>query len=124
MTVRTADGTPRSRCRRIGARRRCSSPAQAAELAAPRRADRGSSTASRWTSSGRVHDGRFAIVQARPITALPEPAAGPRRRCDWELPDPNGRYMRASVIELLPDPLSPLFATLGSPAWYQARWRA
>ena len=30
--------------------------------------------------------------------------------------------MRANVIELLPDPLSPLFATLGLPAWDAARY--
>src|SRR5439155_5941598 len=62
------------------------------------------------------------VVQARPITALPEPAgelsAAPAEQ--WHLPDPHGRYLRGSVIELLPDPLSPLFATLGLPAWNQA----
>jgi len=57
--------------------------------------------------------GQFFILQARPITALPEP----RVSLDWKLPRPKGSYGRASVIELLPDPLSPLFATLGLPAW-------
>jgi len=52
-------------------------------------------------------DGRFAILQARPITALPEPPT------DWPLPKPKGQYMRASIVDLMPDPLSPLFATLG-----------
>jgi rifampicin phosphotransferase len=60
-----------------------------------------------------LHDGRFFILQARPITALPEP----RLPLDWKLPRPDGKYVRQSVIELLPDPLSPLFATLGIPAW-------
>ncbi|GCE50867.1 pyruvate,water dikinase [Thermosporothrix hazakensis] len=60
-----------------------------------------------------LHEEHFFLVQARPITALPEPAA-PR---EWKLPKANGRYMRSSVIELMPDPLSPLFTTLGLPAW-------
>ncbi|GAA3628135.1 PEP/pyruvate-binding domain-containing protein [Nonomuraea rosea] len=59
-----------------------------------------------------MRDDRLFIVQARPITALPDAAP-----VTWELPDPKGRYVRASVTELLPDPLSPLFATLGVPAW-------
>src|SRR5437879_4764483 len=69
-----------------------------------------------------LHSDRFFIVQARPITALPEPAAEPQvtRTTEWNLPNPKGHYMRASVIELLPDPLSPLFATLGLPAWSRA----
>ncbi|HKF35968.1 MAG TPA: PEP/pyruvate-binding domain-containing protein, partial [Ktedonobacteraceae bacterium] len=69
--------------------------------------------------------GRFFIVQARPITALPKTTAGPQvtRTGEWELPRPKGKYLRASVIELLPDPLSPLFATLGLPAWNRAMYR-
>ncbi len=58
-------------------------------------------------------DGAFSILQARPITALP-PAVEPLQ--DWPLPNPKGHYMRGSMIELLPDPLTPLFATLGVPA--------
>ncbi|MEJ2352213.1 MAG: PEP/pyruvate-binding domain-containing protein, partial [Anaerolineales bacterium] len=56
-------------------------------------------------------DGRFAIVQARPITALPEPEKTLQEQ--WPMPDPKGQYMRASIIDLMPDPLSPLFATMG-----------
>jgi len=63
-----------------------------------------------------LQDGRPFILQARPITALPEP----RATLDWPLPCPKGRYARSSVIELLPDPLSPLFATLAVPAWNAA----
>jgi phosphoenolpyruvate synthase/pyruvate phosphate dikinase len=56
-------------------------------------------------------DGKLYIVQARPITTLPaSPAPEP---FEWTLPDPKGHYMRSSIVELLPDPLSPLFATLG-----------
>jgi phosphohistidine swiveling domain-containing protein len=59
-------------------------------------------------------DGAFAIVQARPITALPEPALEPPR--EWPMPDPKGPYMRGSIADFMPDPLTPLFLTLGVPA--------
>jgi rifampicin phosphotransferase len=59
-------------------------------------------------------DGGFYILQARPVTALPEPT--PEFQLDWTLPDPKGQYMRASICELMPNPLSPLFDTLGMPA--------
>jgi pyruvate,water dikinase len=56
-------------------------------------------------------DGAFWIVQARPITALPEPEAEPPT--DWSVLDPrDAYYLRASIVEQLPDPLSPLFADL------------
>jgi pyruvate,water dikinase len=61
-------------------------------------------------------DERLFVLQARPITALPAPPA----ELEWRLPRPKGRYVRSSVIELLPDPLSPLFATLAVPAWNDA----
>ena len=63
-----------------------------------------------WT----LADGKLSIVQARPITALPEPEA--ESPTEWPMPDPKGQYVRASVAELLPDPLTPLFATLGRTA--------
>ncbi|MCE7984443.1 MAG: phosphoenolpyruvate synthase [Caldilinea sp. CFX5] len=59
------------------------------------------------------HEGRFFILQARPITAL---SAAPAT-LTWPLPRTGGQYARSSVIELLPDPLSPLFATLALPLW-------
>src|SRR5215203_2625566 len=55
-------------------------------------------------------DGEFFVVQARPITALPEPMADPPT--NWSVPDPKGFYVRASIVEQMPDPLSPLFADL------------
>jgi rifampicin phosphotransferase len=55
-------------------------------------------------------DGEFFVVQARPITALPEPMADPST--NWSVPDPKGLYVRASIVEQMPDPLSPLFADL------------
>lgn len=56
-------------------------------------------------------DGDISIVQARPITQLGEPTYPPPT--EWELPDTKGHYMRASIIDLMPDPLTPLFETLG-----------
>jgi pyruvate,water dikinase len=58
-----------------------------------------------WVLSG----GEFSIVQARPITALPE-RTGPVPT-EWPIPEP-GLYFRASITEQLPDPLTPLFAGL------------
>jgi phosphohistidine swiveling domain-containing protein len=55
-------------------------------------------------------DGQFFLVQSRPITALPE-AEGPMPT-DWTVPDPTAMYVRASIVEQLPDPLSPLFADM------------
>jgi rifampicin phosphotransferase len=56
-----------------------------------------------WT----LCDGKLAIVQARPITTLGE------KPLEWIRPDPKSTYMRGSVVDLMPDPLSPLFITLG-----------
>ena len=58
-------------------------------------------------------DGKFAILQARPITALPAPQM--QVPTEWRLPDPKGQYMRGSIVDFLPDPLSPLFASLALP---------
>ncbi|MHA6779686.1 PEP/pyruvate-binding domain-containing protein [Pseudonocardia saturnea] len=58
-----------------------------------------------WARAG----GAFQIVQSRPITALPEPTADPPST--WPLPEP-GLYFRASIVEQMPDPLTPLFADL------------
>ncbi len=59
-------------------------------------------------------EGKFAILQARPITALPEIIERPV--IEWKLPKPKGVYMRGSIVDLLPDPVSPLFASMGVPA--------
>jgi rifampicin phosphotransferase len=55
-------------------------------------------------------DGIFSIVQSRPITALPEPEVEPPS--DWSVPDRKAMYVRGSIVEQLPDPLTPLFADL------------
>jgi pyruvate,water dikinase len=61
-----------------------------------------------WALAG----GEVFVLQARPITALPEQRAEPT--FDWSVPDPKGFYSRNSIVELLPDPLSPLFASLAA----------
>lgn len=61
-------------------------------------------------------DGRILILQARPVTALPSP----RVALEWTVPRKGARYFRQSVAELLPEPLSPLFATLALPLWNEA----
>jgi phosphohistidine swiveling domain-containing protein len=59
-----------------------------------------------WARAG----GRFFLLQSRPITALPEPSADTPET--WPVPYPKGLYFRASIVEQLPDPLSPLFADM------------
>ena len=54
--------------------------------------------------------GGLLIVQSRPITALPDPV-GPVPT-DWPVPVDHSAYFRASIVEQLPDPLTPLFAEL------------
>jgi phosphohistidine swiveling domain-containing protein len=62
----------------------------------------------------------FAIVQARPITSLPdEPLAQASEApapTEWKLP--KGAYiaMRNNIVELMANPLTPLFGTLGRDA--------
>jgi phosphohistidine swiveling domain-containing protein len=59
-------------------------------------------------------DGEIAIVQARPITALPEPELPVPT--EWPMADPKATYMRGSIADFMPDPLTPLFASVGVPA--------
>jgi len=56
-----------------------------------------------------IADGEIAILQARPITALP-PA--PLKHVVWEPPAPNTMWMRRQIVEHMPAPLSPLFEDL------------
>ena len=67
-----------------------------------------------WAVAG----GKIAILQARPITSLPAPQLEPPTA--WTVPDPEGFYYRSSIVELLPNPLSPLFAGLCRPAIAEA----
>ncbi len=52
---------------------------------------------------------KFYIVQSRPVTALPpEPL-------EWKIPVPKAVLARGSFAEFVPEPVSPLFATLAVP---------
>ncbi len=57
-----------------------------------------------WALSAPGLAGGFAILQARPITALPP---------EWVRPNPKAIYARGSLAEHLPNPVTPLFGTLG-----------
>ncbi|MBN2385437.1 MAG: hypothetical protein JXB85_00335 [Anaerolineales bacterium] len=106
MTVRTEDGT-------------CERPVPASLQAKPALSDKQAVELARCGTRiedlyGRpmdiewvLLDGRFSIVQARPITALPEAPI------EWIRPDPKGIFLRGSIVDLMPAPLSPLFLTLG-----------
>ncbi|NIN68831.1 MAG: phosphoenolpyruvate synthase, partial [Anaerolineae bacterium] len=59
-------------------------------------------------------EGQFSIVQARPITALPVPE--PPAPTEWKLPKHSYIAMRNNIIELMAEPLTPLFGTLGRSA--------
>lgn len=60
-----------------------------------------------WTLAG----DKFSIVQARPITALP--GAEPSPPVEWKLPKGAYAAMRNNIVELMIDPLTPLFKTFG-----------
>jgi len=115
MTVRLHEGT-REEPVPVNKRKRAAlEPAQAAELArlgVKIEQLYGQAMDIEWA----MCDGRIFIVQARPVTALPEPRAA----FEWKVPREGGRYFRTSVAELLPEPLSPLFATLALPLWSEA----
>jgi phosphoenolpyruvate synthase/pyruvate phosphate dikinase len=72
------------------------------------------------TGGGIEGGGAFSILQARPITALPPEALvsepGIEPPTEWPMPKPKGQYVRASIAELMPEPLTPLFGTLGRAA--------
>ncbi|MBN2548675.1 MAG: hypothetical protein JXB15_05940 [Anaerolineales bacterium] len=56
-------------------------------------------------------DGHYAILQARPITALPEVELP--TPTEWPIPNSQAYYARGSLAEHLPNPVSTLFGTLG-----------
>ena len=110
MTVRLESGTEEQPVPEAKRRSAVLSDRQAAELVrlgVGIEALYGMPTDIEWV----LADDRFAIVQARPITALPEPEPPPPT--EWKLP--KGQYvaMRNNIVELMADPLTPLFATLG-----------
>jgi len=73
-----------------------------------------------WTLAA----GKLAIVQARPITALPAvPPAGEEPPLEWRLSQPHTLAARLSFVEFVPDAVPPLFATLAIPLASQASAR-
>ena len=108
-TVRTAAGTEEREVGLNRRRHRVLDEAAALELAGIGTAIAGHFGVPQdieWARS----DGRFFVVQSRPITALPLPEADPPT--EWPPPKDHTIYVRASITEQLPDPLTPLFADL------------
>lgn len=54
----------------------------------------------------------ISILQARPITSLPDPQPAPLQNVVWEPIAPNTIWMRRQIVEHMPEPLSPLFEDL------------
>jgi pyruvate,water dikinase len=115
MTVRWDEGTREEPVPVAKRQQAALEPAQAAELArlgVKIEQLYGQAMDIEWAMCG----GRIFIVQARPVTALPES----RPTLEWKVPREGRQYWRSSVAELLPDPLSPLFATLALQLWSEA----
>jgi phosphohistidine swiveling domain-containing protein len=109
MTVRVENGTVEQPVPEARRRAPVLDDGQAAELAAlGARIETlfGMPMDIEWALAG----GKFAILQARPITALPQGKSA--LPAEWPLPG-KGPFSRGSIVDLMPDPLSPLFATLG-----------
>ena len=51
------------------------------------------------------------VVQARPVTSLPSPL--PPQPSSWKLPQGAYMAMRNNIVEMMIEPLTPLFKTLG-----------
>jgi pyruvate,water dikinase len=108
MTVRTPEGTREEPVPKNRRNKAVLDSVQAAELVrigGQIEALYGRPMDIEWT----LHDGRISIVQARPITALPD------QPLEWKSPYPKPLLARGSSIDLVPDAVSPLFATLGIP---------
>jgi pyruvate,water dikinase len=115
MTVRTPEGTREEPVPGPKRKQAALKPKQAAELARlgiQIEQLYGQAMDIEWA----LCEGQIFILQARPVTALPRAHAS----LDWKVPRANGRYFRMSVAEILPEPLSPLFATLALPSWNDA----
>jgi rifampicin phosphotransferase len=55
-----------------------------------------------------IADGKLWLLQARPITNLPQPESSDL----WQPPIPGTTWVRRQVVEHMPEPLSPLFEDL------------
>lgn len=66
-----------------------------------------------WT----LAEGAFSVVQARPITALPTTTPLHQDELpppvEWKLPAGSYTAMRNNIVEMMVEPLTPLFRTLG-----------
>ncbi len=60
---------------------------------------------------------RTWLVQARPVTAVGEPVGDVPT--EWSVTRTDAWYFRASIVEQMPDPLTPLFGDLISPAVFE-----
>ena len=58
-------------------------------------------------------DGLQGIVRPLIVTSSSSDDYDPPPPREWPLPDSKGQYLRGSSAELLPDPMSPLFETMG-----------
>ncbi|MEL4503476.1 PEP/pyruvate-binding domain-containing protein [Luteococcus sp. H138] len=63
-----------------------------------------------WVLTGN----HFVLVQARAVTAIAQTVGQIPE--DWPVDDDKAMYVRAAIVEQLPDPLSPLFADMARPA--------
>lgn len=108
MTVRTPTGVRERPVSVFLRKKKVLSDAQAAELARYGARIEGLYQAPMDIEWALAKDA-FAILQARPITSLPEAPL------EWLSPYPEALLARGSFAEFLPDPASPLFATLGLP---------
>ena len=107
MTVRTAEGTVEQAVPAGKRRAKVLNKKQVAELAGIARRVEALYEQPQdieWCLASK----QFFIVQSRPVTTLD---ATPM--ADWSLPNPKTNLFRGSLAEHLPNPVSPLFATLG-----------
>ncbi|MGC9521236.1 MAG: PEP/pyruvate-binding domain-containing protein [Anaerolineae bacterium] len=116
MTVPTAAGTETRPVATQKRRARALDDAQVAELVALGRQIEefyGTPQDIEWCWA----EGEFTIVQSRPITTLRAPVEARTAEVPppeiWEVPNRRAKYMRNNIVELIPDPMTPLFGTLG-----------
>ena len=108
MTVRTAGGTQDSPVDERKQKQAVLSDSEAVSLANQAvqiEALYGMPMDIEWAAVGE----EFFILQARPITAIPDPPPP----VTWKLPKGDYMAMRVNIIELMAEPLTPLFETLG-----------
>ncbi|MBE0697577.1 MAG: hypothetical protein IH586_11705, partial [Anaerolineaceae bacterium] len=113
MTVRTQSGTSQRPVPKHQKTSPVLNEVQAAELAKYGRSIEnlyGMPMDIEWTLANK----KFAIVQARPVTSLPEPPL------EWVRTNPKTLMARGSFAEFVPEPVSPLFATLAIPIAQEA----